>query len=196
MLPDTPWRIGVSLLLFPERRLGLWHQREGQQGSVGRTGKGSIRWEMPAPSASYGQTRARPGKQRPAREQGSEGPCPFPPLGTSHIFSHMFSPCEGLYLFIQLVKYNVTVLDSLQPHGLQPSRLLSPWNSPGKNTEAGSHSFLFSWQVPIPQWKAGSIPRTTPPSPVPCPPPSGVSARRDAEMREEPGNCHADHSVM
>lgn len=42
--------------------------------------------EMPALSASYGQTRARPGNQRPAREQGSEGPCPFPPLGTSHIF--------------------------------------------------------------------------------------------------------------
>lgn len=42
--------------------------------------------EMPALSASYGQTRAGPGKQRPAREQGSEGPCPFPPLGTSHIF--------------------------------------------------------------------------------------------------------------
>ena len=42
--------------------------------------------EMPALSASYGQTRARPGKQHPARGQGSEGPCPFPPLGTSHIF--------------------------------------------------------------------------------------------------------------
>ena len=42
--------------------------------------------EMPALSASYGQTRARPGKQCHAREQGSKGPCPFPPLGTSHIF--------------------------------------------------------------------------------------------------------------
>ena len=34
------------------------------------------------------------------------------------------------------------VCDSLQPHGLQPARLLCPWNSPGKNTEAGCH-FLF-----------------------------------------------------
>ena len=24
--------------------------------------------------------------------------------------------------------------DSLQPYGLQPTRLLCPWNSPGKNT--------------------------------------------------------------
>ena len=32
--------------------------------------------------------------------------------------------------------------DSLQPHGLQPTRLLCPWNSPGQNTGAGCHSLL------------------------------------------------------
>ena len=31
---------------------------------------------------------------------------------------------------------------SLRPHGLQPSRLLCPWNSPGKNTGVGCHSLL------------------------------------------------------
>ena len=31
---------------------------------------------------------------------------------------------------------------SLLPHGLQPSRFLCPWTSPGKNTEVDSHSFL------------------------------------------------------
>ena len=30
--------------------------------------------------------------------------------------------------------------NSLQPHGLQPTRLLCPWNSPGKNTGMGCHS--------------------------------------------------------
>ena len=34
------------------------------------------------------------------------------------------------------------VSNSLQPHGLEPARLLCPWNSPGKNTGVGSHSFL------------------------------------------------------
>ena len=34
------------------------------------------------------------------------------------------------------------VSDSLQPHGLQPARFLCPWNSPGKSTGVGSHSFL------------------------------------------------------
>ena len=31
------------------------------------------------------------------------------------------------------------VSDSLQSHGLWPSRLLCPWNSPGKNTGGGCH---------------------------------------------------------
>ena len=34
------------------------------------------------------------------------------------------------------------VSDSLQPQGLQPSRLLCPWDSPGKNTGVGCHSLL------------------------------------------------------
>ena len=32
--------------------------------------------------------------------------------------------------------------DSLRPHGLQHTRLLSVWNSPGKNTGVGCHSLL------------------------------------------------------
>ena len=32
--------------------------------------------------------------------------------------------------------------DSLQPHGLQPTRLLRPWDSPGKNTGMGCHFLL------------------------------------------------------
>ena len=34
------------------------------------------------------------------------------------------------------------VSDSLQPHGVQPTRLLCPWNSPGRDTGVGSHSLL------------------------------------------------------
>ena len=34
------------------------------------------------------------------------------------------------------------VLDSLQPHGLQPTRLLCPRNSPGKILEVGCHFLL------------------------------------------------------
>ena len=34
------------------------------------------------------------------------------------------------------------VSDSSRPHGLQPTRLLSPWNFPGKSTGAGCHFLL------------------------------------------------------
>ena len=34
----------------------------------------------------------------------------------------------------------------LQPHGLQPSRLLHPWDSPGENTGVGCHC-LLQWCV-------------------------------------------------
>ena len=34
------------------------------------------------------------------------------------------------------------VSDSLRPRGLQPTRLLCPWDSPGKNTGVGCHSLL------------------------------------------------------
>ena len=34
------------------------------------------------------------------------------------------------------------VSNSLQPHGLQPTRLLRPWNFPGKNTGVGCHFLL------------------------------------------------------
>ena len=34
-------------------------------------------------------------------------------------------------------------MDSLQPHGLKPARLLCLWDSPGKNTGVGCHSLLY-----------------------------------------------------
>ena len=39
---------------------------------------------------------------------------------------------------------HLVVSDSLQLHGLQPARLLYPWDSPGKNTGVGCHALL--WQ--------------------------------------------------
>jgi len=34
------------------------------------------------------------------------------------------------------------VSDSVRPYGLQPTRLLRPWDSPGKNTGVGCHCLL------------------------------------------------------
>ena len=61
--------------------------------------------------------------------------------------------------------------DYLWPHGLQPVRLLCPWDSPGKNTGVGCHALLqgiFPTQGSIPHllhllhWQAGSLPLAPP----------------------------------
>ena len=37
--------------------------------------------------------------------------------------------------------------DSVRPHRRQPTRLLRPWDSPGKNTGAGCHFLLYCMKV-------------------------------------------------
>ena len=45
--------------------------------------------------------------------------------------------------FVSLWQFNRKVVsDSLQPHRLQPTRLLCPWDSSGKNTGVGCHFLL------------------------------------------------------
>ena len=49
------------------------------------------------------------------------------------------------WLVEKIMKWSVShlvVYDSLWPSGLKLTRLLCPWNSPGKNTGVGSHSLL------------------------------------------------------
>ena len=46
--------------------------------------------------------------------------------------------------------------DPVQFHGLQPTRLLCPWNSPGKNTGVGSPSLLQEIDLPDPGIESGS----------------------------------------
>ena len=52
----------------------------------------------------------------------------------------------------------------MRPHGLQPARLLCPWNYPGKNTGVGCHFllngiFLIQGSNPcLLHWQVGSLP--------------------------------------
>ena len=53
--------------------------------------------------------------------------------------------------------------ESLQPHQLKPTSLLSPWDSPGKNTGVGCHFLIFPTQGLNPSllhlllWQASSL---------------------------------------
>ena len=49
-----------------------------------------------------------------------------------------------MYVSAQLL----VMYDSLQSFGLKPTRLLSPWDSPGKNTAVGCH-FLLQGIFPV-----------------------------------------------
>ena len=62
---------------------------------------------------------------------------------------HKESDTTELLHFLSLV-----VSDSLRPHGVQPARLLRPWDFPGKNTGVSCH-FLLQGIFPI----QGSNPR-------------------------------------
>ena len=42
--------------------------------------------------------------------------------------------------------------DSSQPRGLQPTRLLHPWDFPGKSTGVGCHCLLHSLSLTDPNW--------------------------------------------
>ena len=64
--------------------------------------------------------------------------------------------------------------DSFWPHGLQPTRLLYPWDSPGKNTGVGCHYLfqgIFLTQgsklhlLRLLHWQAGSSPLVPPGKP-------------------------------
>ena len=82
---------------------------------------------------------------------GIEPVSPVPPALQADSLLHR----EALYIqqkvFIKLlicarsekVKQNLSVMsDSLQLHGLQPTRLLRPWNFPGKSTGVGYYFLL------------------------------------------------------
>ena len=52
-------------------------------------------------------------------------------------------PCAYVKTQRLKIKYLLKMLpNSLQPYGLQPTRLLCPWNSQGKNSGVGSHTLL------------------------------------------------------
>ena len=61
--------------------------------------------------------------------------------------------------------------DSLQPHELYTTRLLSPWDCPGKNTGVGCHTLLqgdlhdLGIAAKSPSLQAGSLPSELPGKP-------------------------------
>ena len=56
--------------------------------------------------------------------------------------SLMSSVYQVAKLYRMLVLSRTVTSNSLRLHGLQPARVLCPWDSPGKNTGVGCHTLL------------------------------------------------------
>ena len=64
------------------------------------------------------------------------------------------------------------VSDSSRPHGLQPTRLLHPWGSPGRSTGVGCHFLLQCMKVKSEREVAQSSPTLS--DPMDCSPPGSL----------------------
>ena len=51
--------------------------------------------------------------------------------------------CEPANMCVYICLVASVVSDSLRPHGPWPTRLLCPWDSPGKNPGVGCHLLLY-----------------------------------------------------
>ena len=89
---------------------------------------------------------------------------------------HWISPVSGKVTgtCVCMRAVSSVMWDSLWPYGLQPSRLLCPWDSPGKNAGVGCHAllqgiFLTQEQNPyllcLLHWQVGSLPLVPPGKP-------------------------------
>ena len=73
-----------------------------------------------------------------------------PDFPTPGILQARMNTGVGCHFLLQCVKVKVkssrsVMSDSSRPHGLQPTRLLCPWDFPGKSTGVGCHCLL--WQI-------------------------------------------------
>ena len=79
----------------------------------------------------------------------------------------LYVSATHVYVCITMVCVCSVMSDSLQPHGLQPNKLLCPWNFLGNNTGVGSHFLLqglfltqglYMHLLYILHWQADSLP--------------------------------------
>ena len=83
---------------------------------------------QPHANTSWGW-RSSGSSQTTTRTPETSLPCPS-------LWGYLTSPYVGICSVTSVVSVSV------RPHGLQPARLLCPWDSPGKNTGVGHHALL------------------------------------------------------
>ena len=89
-----------------------------------------------------------------AREKPVQPRRPAMPGIKKYDFKKIFQNQAHYKLRSDTVLSRSVVSNSLRPHGLMPTRLLCPWDFPGKNTGVGCH-FLLQGIFPTQGWNPG-----------------------------------------
>ena len=95
--------------------------------------------QIPEPGVEPGTNKRDPQIPEPGVEPG----CVSPALQADSLPSEP----PGKPVKMKVKGSRSVVSDSSRPHGLQPTRLLRPWDSPGKNTGVGCHFLLQRMRV-------------------------------------------------
>ena len=74
--------------------------------------------------------------------------CSLPGSSTRGIFQARVLEWVAIKTQFSSVQFSCSVVSNcLQPHGLQPTRLLHPWDFPSKSTRVGCHCLLHLFQL-------------------------------------------------
>ena len=84
----------------------------------------------------------------------------IPPSSTLEKFYLLFDAIPGFLKKVSVLLYVIPLSfmrgNKKSPEGLEPARLLRPWDSPGKNTGVGCH-FLLQGIFPAQEWNPGLL---------------------------------------
>ena len=72
----------------------------------------------------------------------SPRPCALPGLCAPPGMFDQLNRIPGTRWMVCCCLFSSVISDSVQPHGLYPTRHLCPWDSPGKNPGVGCHALL------------------------------------------------------
>ena len=97
-------------------------------------------------------------------------------------------PSDEEFYVCSVTSVTLVVSDSLRPYGLQPTRLVCPWDSPGKNIGVGFHAFL---QGTLPAQGSKTVSLALQANSLPTWPPG-----KPKEFWSLPIKLHLDHTLV
>ena len=118
--------------------------------------KNSFAWCFYCPAAAAKSLQSCPTLCNP--RDGSPQGSPVPGILQARILEWVAIPFSNAWKWSRSV-----VSDSHRPHGLQPTRLLCPWDFPGKSNGVGCHFLLQCMKVKSERKVAQSCPTSSDP---------------------------------